>query len=133
MKINNEIKKPGDISLNSIKAMTQDFDIISFYKHCQDSLAVIMITPRQVINVYWNITDENYKHEDMILSLLNKIEEKAIITLRLANENIYDLDSEEETIEDVNKVLDFGVSANEEGITSKMIDVVRIFLEKLVI
>ena len=46
MKINNEIKKTGDISLNSIKEMTQDFDIISFYKHCQDSLAVIMITPR---------------------------------------------------------------------------------------
>lgn len=134
MKTNNEIKHPVDISFDRIKEMTQDFDIISFYKECQDSLAVIMITQRQVITVYWNINDEINNHDRMIkilLSILNEIEEKTIITLRLANENIYDLDSDEEEIEDVNRLFSSGISANEEGITSKMIDVVRMLLEKI--
>ena len=134
MNIKNIIEKTGDITKEDIKKMTQDFDIISFYNNCQDSLAVIMITQHQVIVIYWNISDENHLHKntiDMLLNLLKNIGEKSIITLSLATENIYDIYSEEEKIVDVNKFFSSEISADEDGITSKMIEVVRMMLKKI--
>ncbi len=134
MNINNEINNPQNISLFDIKTMTQDFDIIKFYKECQDCLAVMMITQHQVVVAYWKISDENGTH-DKTVELLKKIltdnNENAIIAIRLGNENNYDLDSEEMRIESVFRVLNMGVIENKEPITSKMIAVVEKLLDKI--
>ena len=76
-------------SINEIQQMTQKFDVTEFYRKYNDYLAVMMITPTQVIVVYRK-TDETLCHDEMtgfLCELLTNLGEKSIISISFGYEN----------------------------------------------
>lgn len=117
----NEKQKKELFSMSDIKRMTEKFDVKQFYEKYKDYLAVMMITPNQVVVTYCK-TDEVLCHEEIInflCNLLTKNGEKSIISISFANEK------------DLWNTLFMKQRKGENNPTTKMIKVVELIYNQL--
>ena len=123
-------------SIEQIKQMTENFNIVHFFENSQDSLAVVMITPFQVAIKCCSIFDEQGNlvlHSSIIRELREAMEndDTSVIILKLSNENEYDTDSQEERVVGQLKIFAVELTGIQHGITKDMERVYNMLHDRL--